>query len=134
MAIAGLATGYFGLICFAAFLLGLALPIIGAVQDRGRAVKSVAQAHEIAHAINQYAADHEGAFPARLTDLIPKYLPGQGSLACPLSSAGTQSGYRYFPGKDADQPDHILLTSETLTRRHERVVAYGDGRTVLLRE
>jgi hypothetical protein len=129
MALAGLITGYIGLalIALLPILAGIALPVFGEVQLRGKQTKSLANAKTIATACKIYALDHNGDFPPTLDALGPEHLPDRAILICPLSGPSVPIGYDYFGGRTDDPPERILLISKAADRRGRRVVVHVDG-------
>ena len=135
MAIGGLITGYLGICVFVlAVLAGIALPVFNAVQDKGLAVRGLAEAKQIGLACKLYAGDHQGDFPPTLDDLVPKYLPDKHLLVCPLGKGHPESGYDYFGGKTSDPNSKVLLSSKATTRNHQRIVVHIDDSVALERD
>jgi len=122
----GLTLGYWGFfLSLFALVAGLAWFISTHQSPRGAVMVSLSNARQIAIACEAYAADHQGKFPAALTDLTPKYLPNPATLTCPLSGPSVPVGYEYYGGRDNDPPSRILLASKA-QQRNRRVVAYID--------
>ena len=127
MAITGLILGYLGISLTVFFvLLGIALPVFNAVQERGLATKGLAEAKQIGLACKLYAGDHQGNFPPTLDDLVPTYLSDKHLFVCPLGKGTSESGYDYFGGKDSDPNSKILLSSKATMRNHKRIVVHVD--------
>ncbi len=124
-ALTGLITGYAGLVL--ALLLALAVPVVRQVTIRAKETRSLSNARQIAIACRVYATDHEGAFPPRLEELVPKYLPDSLKLVCPLSGPEVPNGYDYLGGKDSDPPKQVLLVSKASGHKGLRIVAHVDG-------
>jgi hypothetical protein len=124
-ALTGLITGYAGLVL--ALLLALAVPVFHRVAVRAKETRSLSNARQIAIACLAYATDHEGAFPSRLEELVPKYLPDSLKLVCPLSGPEVPNGYDYLGGKDSDPPKQVLLVSKASARQGRRIIAHVDG-------
>ena len=57
----------------------------------------------LAEALGNYRQDHNGAFPSRLRDLCPKYVPDESLLRCPAAvqrgTAGTANPNLIVPGE-----------------------------------
>lgn len=133
-AITGLVTGYlFGVVGFLAVLAGIALPVFMAVQQKGLAIKSLANGKQIALSCKLYAADHNGDFPPTLRDLVPKYVKDPVIFADPMDPAHSADGYEYFGGKDTDPPGKILIESKVVSH-HLRVIIHCDGSGLIQRE
>ena len=134
MAFAGMLIGYLSfalLIPIIAILAGIALPVFSQVQLKGKQVKSLLQAKQIAIACKIYASDHEGAFPARIEELVPEILPDRGIFICPLSGPSEPMGYIYYGGKETDPGENVLIVSKAADRRGKRVVVHVDGSGVI---
>lgn len=128
LALAGLIMGYlsFAMLPVLAILAGIALPVFNQVQVRGKEVKSLSNAKQIALACKLYAMDNGDAFPATLDELVPDYLPDPAVFICPMSGPDVPMGYEYFGGKDTDPPEKVLLVSKAADRRGRRVVVRVD--------
>jgi hypothetical protein len=133
-AIAGLITGYFSLLFLAAVLLGMALPIFAAVQERGQAIKCLSEGKQIGVACKLYAMDHQGNYPPTLNQLIPDYLTDAKLFECPLRKGQPPLGYQYFGGKDTDPADKVLLSSNATTRDRKRLLVFSNGSAALRRD
>ncbi len=131
MAVAGLITGYLGLILLPliiALLAVIAFPVFASVQERAKEVKSMTNGKQIATACRLYAVDHKGAFPNKLEELVPEYLPDPKVLTCPLSDPSVPVGFEYYGGKDTDPGNNILLVSKGTSRSgKQRVVVNVDS-------
>lgn len=130
MAVAGLIMGYLScallpLIFVIALLAGIALPVFGEVKTRGSQTMSLSNAKQIATACKIYASDHDGAFPAKLDQLVPDYLPDPAVFVCPLSPT-LPVGYDYFGGNEKDPPEKVLIASKNVTKG-KRIVVYISG-------
>ena len=129
MALAGLIIGYLSfalIIPMIAILAGIAVPVFGEVQLRGKQVKSLSNAKQIAIGCKIYATEHNGAFPKTVEELVPEFLPNPSIFVCPLSPAEPM-GYEYFGGKETDPPENVLLVSKAADRRGRRVVIHVDA-------
>ena len=109
-----------------AILAGIAVPVFGEVQLRGKQVKSLSNAKQIALGCKIYATEHNGAFPKTVEELVPEFLPNPSIFVCPLSPAEPM-GYEYFGGKETDPPENVLLVSKAADRRGRRVVIHVDA-------
>jgi Domain of unknown function (DUF4190)/GYF domain 2 len=136
LAIAGLVTGYLGLllIIVVLFLGALAIPAFSAARDRALATQCLSNARQIALACRMYAMDHGGNYPATLNQLVPDYVPDTHLFTCPITKDSTIIGYEYFGGKDSDPPTKILLMSKAKTRDGKRIVIYSDATGDVKRE
>lgn len=66
-------------LAFAAWLFGLSLVLPGLMNQghgRERNSSTQAKAHNIQMAVEQYALDHGGRYPATLREIFPAYMPG----------------------------------------------------------
>jgi len=135
MAIAGLVTGYIGMLFAVGLIAAMALPAAVGARDRANAMRSMSNAKQIHIACFCYATDNDGKFPDNLDQLVPQYLPDRRVFVCPLSEDKTSIGYEYFSGlTSTSAPDKILLQSKATTKRHERVIVRVDGSAQLKRE
>ncbi len=61
-------------------------PIFQRAMQQGQLIAGCSQnLDQIGKALNKYAADNNGKYPAMLADLYPKYAANQGMLQCPSS-------------------------------------------------
>ena len=127
MALAGLLIGYLWLafIPVVAILAGIALPVFSQVQLRGAETQSLSNAKSIATACKLYAMDHKGAFPPKLDDLVPEYLPDRKTFVSTLSPKEAVA-YYYYGGTEKDPPEKVLLMSKFRDRRGKRIIVYAD--------
>jgi Domain of unknown function (DUF4190)/GYF domain 2 len=138
LAIAGLITGYIGVMYFVvmaalfAMTIGMSAVVMGAVMHEmtePRAMPknpwsdavAISRANTLYIASRHYSAEHAGKFPAALTDLVPKYLSGEDF------SKATGHGYFWFGGRDSDAPDHILFVSRETSPDGQHVVLRLNG-------
>lgn len=102
--------------------------------------------HFMANALHRYAADHEGKFPERFSQLYPEYLTTVEVLVCPevarretgRADAGKLTAdaldalcsYELAPGRRIDDPAETLLAWERGDYHGGRghSVLYVDGR------
>ncbi len=80
-------------------------------------------------ALNIYAGDHDGMFPASLTELVPRYTADTAIFICP---GKRNSGYAYYRGRSAkDGADAALMSDAQVNDRpklqHELVFS-DDGK------
>jgi hypothetical protein len=127
LALAGLIMGYVGFAFMGlAVLAGMALPVFSEVQVRGNETKSLVNGKQIATACHLYALDHDNHFPAKLDELIPKYLPDRSTFSSALSP-GESLAYEYFGGTENDPPQKVLLMSTFKDRHGKRIIIHVDG-------
>lgn len=90
----------------------------------GNAAENVRQ---VAMALNLYAVDNDGAFPATLGDLVPDYVADEGLLRV-TNQAGEASPLVYFAGLSTggDQALVVVSTPEA-DASGQRVVGLSDG-------
>jgi hypothetical protein len=128
MALAGLILGYVGgvfVLAVLPILAGIALPVFAEVQLKGSETKSLSNAKAIATTCKLYAVDHGGAFPSKLDDLVPKYMPDRTLFASTLSP-NDPVAYYYYGGKETDPPDNVLLMSKFKDKRGKRIIIHVD--------
>lgn len=141
MALAGLITGYLGLAFWvlmfgvmAAMMFAVFTKVPGRLQgvmNNAQSDRAVENARLIAEACQSYAAEHNGSFPARLDDLVPKYLKDRSTFNCSISGHLERMGYTYVGGKNSDSPDKILLYSKSPNSAGKHAVARVDGSSQL---
>ena len=132
MAIAGLVTGYLGLVMLllSPLLAGIALPVFGEVKERGMQTKALSEAKQVGTACKIYATDHDGKFPAKLEDLVPDYLPDATLLGCKYPDPKNPVPWEYSGGSEKDEPTKVLLASPAVEKKG-RVFIYVDGSGVV---
>ena len=65
-------------------------------------------------ALEKYAGDHAGRFPAQFSDLLPAYLPSRRSYPDLYNEDGTLRSWIYFPGYTTSSAGNpILLAAPT---------------------
>jgi len=130
MAIAGLVTGYvmslIFLVAAVAIFAGMALPVFAAVQDRALQTKALAQLKQVGVGCQAYANDHDGKFPPKLDELVPRYVPDAALLLCPYPDKKAPKPFEYFGGSTADPADQILAASPAVERKG-RIFLYMDS-------
>ena len=129
MAIVGLVMGYLS-IGILPILAGIAVPVFAEVQVKSKEMQSLSHGKQIAVACLSYASDPRGAFPPKLEDLVPGYLPDRTLFASPLSP-GESMAYYYFGGTDQAAPATVLLMSKYKNKRGRRIILHVDGSGVL---
>ncbi|MEP6673337.1 MAG: DUF4190 domain-containing protein [Chthoniobacter sp.] len=125
IAIFGLVLGYLSIGALP-ILAGIAVPVFAEVQVKAKEKQSLSHAKQIAVASLAYASDHQGAFPPKLDDLVPTYLPDRVFFASPLTP-GEPVAYYYFGGTDQAPPDTVLLMSKYKNKRGRRIIMHVDG-------
>jgi type II secretory pathway pseudopilin PulG len=125
LALAGLIMGYLNLALLPviAILAALAIPVFSKAQERAVETRIATDARQIALACLVYASDHGDAFPPKLEDLVPDYLPDRSLLENPRHAGG----FIYFGGTTKDPAKKVLLHSAQPNRRGGRVTAFVDG-------
>jgi hypothetical protein len=104
-----------------AILLGMLLPATSSAQRKSRVVKAAKQLSDIGGAARSYAAEHNGAFPPALDDLLP-YL----SSAIMLEQPETHERYTYMgAGKSEETPDAVVAFG--ISPNGTADVLLGDG-------
>ncbi len=125
MALAGLITGYCGLVlCLvtvAAMITGLTAPMVLRNVDKAGEVRCSSNLKMISLGLAEHVKDN-GRYPADL-----KALEAEGyDLGQLLSMPGKYTGeWLYFPDSDPNSPDSVLLASPKLRVNH--VVLHTDG-------
>jgi len=127
LAIAGLVMGYLMSVIFlisgVAIMAGIALPVFGEVQERGKQTQAMAQLKSIRGACQLYAKDHDNKYPGKLEDLVPDYLPDQAAITSKYPEPGP---FEYYGAAPSDPPEKIVAATAHSTRKR-RVVLHYDG-------
>lgn len=133
MATAGLVMSYLGgafwlvmMLFVLPLLAGIALPVFSEVKLRGEETKSLSNAKQIGTACLLYAMDNKEAFPQKLDELVPEYLPDR-TLFTSTLSPGEPMAYEYFGGSTKDPATKVLLMSKFKDRRGKRIMIFVDG-------
>jgi type II secretory pathway pseudopilin PulG len=139
MAITGLVTGYLMIaaIPLIAILASLAIPAFNQVQIQGNQMKAVNNAKQIVLGMKQYAADHEGKYPATLEPLFEEQiLTDRRLLEFPSQLNVPDQGWEYLGAghTDTDPGNLIILTSRKADRTKKKIVARNDGSVSVERE
>ncbi|MDQ3623625.1 MAG: DUF4190 domain-containing protein, partial [Verrucomicrobiota bacterium] len=142
MAVAGLLTGYFGIVIWG-LILAIVFAVLGAALGDGRPfkhgifkevsevrylVEAGTRAATLFGACQDYASDHDGRFPDDLQALVPKYLTERSALRVRLQRDQPEAGFDYYGGTTSDPPKKILFASQARTSKGERLVGRIDGR------
>jgi hypothetical protein len=115
-----------------AIAAGVAMPVFGKVQDKGKATKSMSNAKQIAVACRLFAVDNNGKFPATLDELIPDYLVDRSLFTSPFAPTEPM-GYSYVPGlTDTSPPETELIEDKFSVGSGQRIVVRVDGSAVAL--
>jgi hypothetical protein len=137
MAVAGLVTGYAGLGIIVAFVgfflifgLAFATTALTAV-PKIMETNALDRGHRLAAACRSYAADHHGAFPDELGDLVPKYLGDMEALTCQFGPTETAVPFKYKGGHDSDPGNNVLFYSENSNKAGKHVVGHVNGSVAL---
>lgn len=139
MAITGLVTGYLMIaaIPIIAILAALAVPAFNAVQMQGNQMKAVNNAKQIVIGMKQYAAEHDGKYPATLDALFDeKILDDRKLLDFPLQMNVPGQGWEYLGAgrTDTDPGNLVVLRSKKADRTKKIIVARNDGSVMVERE
>jgi hypothetical protein len=109
-----------------AFLLAMQLGTLATAAERDTALTRVARdAEPLTRALRQCYADY-GAYPDRLSELVPEYLP-----AVPRPSLGLAPGFHYAshaPWMRADEDDCMLLVTYRTAAMADSLVWVPSGR------
>jgi hypothetical protein len=96
---------------------------------------------EVAMSCRRYAEEHQGSFPANLSDLVPKYLPDDKTWLYITSKGRERKPWHYAAGlSDKSPEDFFLLWSPVAIRggtkfpSGRRLCARLDTRCGILRE
>jgi prepilin-type processing-associated H-X9-DG protein len=138
MAIAGLVTGYIGIVLpvIAGILAAMLLPAVATARERARRVRCSSNEHQVLLATKMYAVDHQEAFPPDLGSLTGYVdnadlfiCPSSGHAAGAMANVAEWSDYWYVAGlTEADPPQCVLLICPPENHRKEGAnVTFVDG-------
>ncbi|MEA3209116.1 MAG: hypothetical protein QOE70_2173 [Chthoniobacter sp.] len=122
------------LIAPAAILAGVAVPVFGEVQERGKATKSLSNAKQIGLGCKLYAQDNNGKFPPSIEALVPDYLPDRSVFISPFAP-NEPIGYAYTSGlTEASPPDTVLVEDKFAAQGRVRIVVRVDTSGQVIRQ
>jgi hypothetical protein len=78
-----------------------------AAQEGPRMETCERQLTDIGQALKRYADDHDGAFPDKLDDLVPKYMKDKSEFVCP--SADGAGEYTYHKPQPSDPGSTVVI-------------------------
>lgn len=92
-------------------------PLVNRMKDRANIIKCSNNVRMISLALHMYAADHDEAFPGKLTELYPDYIKKEKIFICPASSAreaADKISYEYVAGltESSNGTDVILYDKD----------------------
>lgn len=139
MAVAGLVMGYvmIAAIPLIAILASLAVPAFNAVQAQGNQIKAINNARQIVIGMKQYAADHDGKYPANLETLFDEQiLMDRRVLEFPGQMGVPGQGWEYLGEghTDRDAGNVVILRSRLPDRQKKIIIARNDGSLEVARE
>lgn len=114
---------------------GLAVPSAMKALEKANDVTVINNARGIKSALDLYAVDHSGAYPATLNDLTPTVFANQAALndlsAVPLSS-GKKGEFIYIPGFTQTSPSKSIVLYSPILKSGNRIVARLDSSVRLM--
>ena len=138
MAVAGLITGYAGLgliVAFFGIFLMFGLAVLGGVfanfVPKAIEANALDHGHRVAAACRSYAANHQGAFPDQLDDLVPQYISDPGVLTCQFSVRDKIVPFKYNGGRDSDPGSKVLFYSPNSDSTGRHVVGHVNGQVAM---
>jgi prepilin-type processing-associated H-X9-DG protein len=141
MAIAGLILGYASIVALIVLLV-LFFALVGpALKEIASKSACMAHLHRIGTACNAYAAEHNGRYPERLSELYPEYVPNLKVFVCPSTHVkitspdeiDSKTSYEYYGAalnaSTAAKPlgRAILACDKDGHHRHGKNILYADG-------
>lgn len=136
MAIAGLLLGYTSIVAMIVLLVLFFTLVLPAIKKATSEYECTAHLHQIGSACNAYAAEHDGRYPERLSELYPRYLPDLNVFVCPktgdkIASADeidAKTSYEYRgAGLREWGPGDVLACDKPGNHRSGKNVLYADG-------
>ena len=141
LALAGLILGYTSIVVqIAAIVLFLAI-LVPAMKEESSKYACLRQLDQIGTACNVYAAEHNGRYPERLSELYPDYVSDLDGFVCPATGdriasrdeIDAKTSYEYYGAalnaSTAAQPlyEAVLACDKPGNHRHGKHVLYADG-------
>jgi hypothetical protein len=111
-------------------LAGMLLPAMSRARESGRRVTSVNHLKQIGLALSQFASENNNRLPARLEELVPRYLPDTRVLIDPQ----TGENFEYYGPNKAWHGGQSEVLAAQPGGREGRSALFGDGRVEYLRE
>ena len=114
LAIAGMVTGGLGIFVGLVWM-AIALPALAQARGKAKLVSQKLEMNVLFINCRAYALDHDGHFPADLSELHPKYLDDDSLLKTYGEDGGKGADYIYFSGYRNDSPTNTkpLIASPT---------------------
>ncbi|MGB2754330.1 MAG: DUF4190 domain-containing protein [Phycisphaerae bacterium] len=85
LAIAGLILGYTSIVATIAAIVLFFTLLVPLINEKGSTAECKANLRVIGAACDAYAAEHNGRYPERLSELYPRYLPDLNVFVCPAT-------------------------------------------------
>jgi prepilin-type processing-associated H-X9-DG protein len=141
LAIAGLVLGYTSIVAMIAVIVLFFTLVVPAIKEESSKADCMANLKMIGSACNAYAAVHNGAFPERLSELHPDYVPDMDVFVCPATGAkiaspdeiDAKTNYEYYGAalnaSAAAEPLYkaILACDKDGHHRRGKNILYADG-------
>jgi hypothetical protein len=115
-------------------ILAVLVPFFMGKSSMSPAVIQLVHLHELGFALRGYAEEHDGKFPAHISDLPAGSIRDVIRQFHDPVSQETQD-WIYYPGlATSDPPDRVLLASPALVFKEKRIVGFADGSTQIIDE
>jgi prepilin-type processing-associated H-X9-DG protein len=141
LAIAGLILGYTSIVAMIAVIVLFFTLVVPAIKEESSKTACLANLKMIGMACQMYAAEHDGRYPERLSELYPHYLPDLAVFVCPSTGAkiaspdeiDAKTSYEYRGAglnlRTVREPSYqaILACDKPGNHRRRKNLLYADG-------
>jgi len=141
LAIAGLILGYTSIVAMIVLLVLFFTLLVPMVKEESSKAACMENLHQIGAACNAYAAEHNGRYPERLSELYPDYVPDLEVFVCPSTGEkigspqeiNAKTSYEYhgaaLNASTAAEPlgQAILACDKPGHHRSGKNILYADG-------
>jgi prepilin-type processing-associated H-X9-DG protein len=141
LAIAGLIFGYTSIVVMTVLIVLVFTLVVPAIKEEASKTACLANLKMIGMACNAYAAEHNGRYPERLSELHPTYVPDLDVFVCPTTGAkigspqeiDSKTSYEYrgaaLNASTAAEPPYeaILACDKPGNHRRGKHILYADG-------
>ncbi|HET6441689.1 MAG TPA: DUF4190 domain-containing protein [Phycisphaerae bacterium] len=144
LAFAGLILGYTSIVAMTVLLILIFALVLPAMKEEASKAECLANLMMIESACNQYAAEHDGRYPERLSELYPDYVSDLGVFGCPATGTkiltpdeiDAKTSYEYYgaalnASRSSANPrrrsSRVLACDKDGNHRSGKNIIHGDG-------
>jgi len=141
LAIAGLILGYTSIVAMIAVIVLFFALVVPLIKEKSSKTACLNNLNIIGKACQMYAAEHDGAFPERLSELYPDHVPDLDVFVCPSTGAkigspqeiDSKTSYEYRGAglnlRTVREPSYqvILACDKPGNHRRGKNILYADG-------